>query len=328
MSIVTGNSILVTGGTGSFGHAFVKHLLAMPAGPKRVCIFSRDEYKQGVMRAELNDDHRLRWFLGDVRDLERLKTALHGVNLVIHAAAMKQVPACEDNPFECFETNYSGSVNVIRAAIACHVPRVIGLSTDKAVQPCTTYGASKLAMERAFVNGNAVSVGVSKLSCTRYGNVQDSRLSVLPVWRALIARGEPVTITDPEATRFHMEQREAVDLVLLAASWMQGGEIFVPKLPAYRLGDLVNSVAGPDYPRTMVGLRVTEKKHETLISPDEVRLTRDFGDHYRVLPARHTWRDNGTAQNGAALPPGFVYRSDTVRLIGDALKELAEERCL
>jgi UDP-N-acetylglucosamine 4,6-dehydratase len=284
----------------------------MPAGPARICIFSRDEYKQGVMRAEFHDDHRLRWFLGDVRDLERLRSAFHGADIVIHAAAMKQVPACEYDAEECIKTNVAGSLNVVKAAVACAVPRVVALSTDKACQPCTTYGASKLMMERVIVNGNAQAPGATRLCATRYGNVQDSRLSVLPVWRQQIARGEPLTITDPEATRFNMSQPEAVELVLLAANQMHGGEVFIPKLPAYRLGDLADAV-GPGRSRVVIGPRVGEKKHESLISPDE--LARDFGDHYRVLPALHPWRNGGPEAGGVALADGFAYRSDTARLL-------------
>jgi UDP-N-acetylglucosamine 4,6-dehydratase len=282
----------------------------MPAGPARVCILSRDEYKQGVMRAEFRDDPRLRWFLGDVRDLERLRSAFHGADLVIHAAAMKQVPACEYDVEECIKTNVTGSLNVVKAAVACSVPRVVALSTDKACSPCTSYGTSKLMMERVIVNGNAMAPGMTRLCGTRYGNVQDSRLSVLPVWRQQMARGEPLTITDPEATRFHMTQPEAVELVLLAANRMAGGEVFIPKLPAYRLADLADAVS-TTHPRTVTGLRVGEKKHESLISPDEV--ARDFGDHYRVLPALHPWRNGGPEVGGEVLPEGFVYRSDTAR---------------
>ena len=306
MNILAGKSVLITGGSGSFGHAFVKRLLAMQPGPARVCVLSRDEYKQGVMRSELHDDARLRWFLGDVRDLERLKMAFHGIDLVVHAAAMKQVDSCEYNVLECFATNYTGSANVLQAAIYCKVPRVIALSTDKAVQPCTSYGASKLAMERVMIGGNAMGAGITRLACTRYGNVQDSRLSVIPVWREQIARSKVITITDPEATRFHMEQREAVDLVLLAAQKMKGGEVFVPKLRAYKLGDLAKAVA-PEYPQNYIGLRVTEKMHESLLSPDEIRQTTDHFEYFTVGS-----QDPG----GCTLPPSFEYRSDTVERIG------------
>lgn len=321
MNVLAGKSVVVTGGSGSFGHAFVRRMLDMEVGPARICILSRDEYKQGVMRAEFKDDHRLRWFLGDVRDLERLTLAFHGADLVIHAAAMKQVPACENNAFECIATNVTGSLNVVKAAVACEVPRVIALSTDKAVQPCTTYGASKLMMERAIINGNSMGPAVTRLCCTRYGNVRDSRLSVLPVWRQQMNCGEPLTVTDPGATRFSMSQHEAVDLVLLAANRMQGGEVFVPKLQAYRLGDLADGVS-KTHPRVVIGLRVNEKMHESLISSDEVRLTRDYGDHYRVLPALHSWRNGDCEQDGEPLPDGFVYRSDTVRsMAGAELRE-------
>ena len=306
MNILASKSVLITGGSGSFGNAFVRRLLAMEPGPARVCVLSRDEYKQGVMRSELHDDARLRWFLGDVRDLERLKMAFHGIDLVVHAAAMKQVPACEYNVLECFATNYTGSANVLQAAIYCKVPRVVALSTDKAVQPCTSYGASKLAMERVMIGGNAMGAGITRLACTRYGNVQDSRLSVLPVWRQQMAESKAITITDHEATRFHMEQREAVDLVLLAANKMRGGEIFVPKLRAYKLGDLARAFA-PDHPQDHIGLRVTEKMRESLLSPDEIRQTVDHFDYFSV---------GSLDPGGCWLPPGFRYRSDTVDRIG------------
>ena len=315
MNILAGKSVLVTGGSGSFGHAFVKRLLAMQPSPARVCVLSRDEYKQAVMRSTFNDDHRLRWFLGDVRDLERLKMAFHGIDIVVHAAAMKQVPACEYNVLECFATNFTGSANVMLAAIYCKVPRVIALSTDKSVAPTTSYGASKLAMERVIIGGNAMGPGTTRLSCTRYGNVQDSRLSVLPVWRDQIARGEPISITNASATRFHMEQREAVDLVLLAASKMRGGEIYVPKLAAYRLGYLAEAFA-PGHPQKIIGLRGTEKLHEALLSLDEIRYTTDQGGHFEVLPPSDA-RGN--------LPEGFVYRSDTVPMLSvEELRNMVE----
>jgi UDP-N-acetylglucosamine 4,6-dehydratase/5-epimerase len=321
MNLLAGRTVVVTGGSGSFGHAFVRRLLSMDPGPLRVCILSRDEYKQGVMRAEFRDDHRLRWFLGDVRNLERLKAAFHGAYLVVHAAALKQVPACEYNVHECVDTNIVGSQNVVRAAVECGVSRVIALSTDKACSPCTSYGTAKLMMERVVVNANSMAGGHAPwFSCTRYGNIQGSRLSVVPVWRDAQARGEAISVTHPDATRFHMTQEEAVDLVLLAANRMRGGEVFIPKLPAYRLGDLAEAVV-PGWTKQVVGLRVGEKMHESLIAPDEVRLTRDMGDHFCVLPAIHPWR-GGNGDGGEALPEDFAYRSDTVRML--TVEELRE----
>lgn len=302
MNVLTGASIVVTGGSGSFGRAFLERMLSIPNGPARVCILSRDEHKQANMRAELHDDHRLRWFLGDVRDRERLEFAFAGADIVIHAAAMKSVPACEENVFEAFATNYSGSANVVKAAISQGVKRVVALSTDKAVAPVTSYGASKQAMERAIIQGNVMAGGKTKLACTRYGNITDSNGSVLPIWRKQISRGEPITITDPSSTRFMMEQSEAVDLVILATNQMRGGEIFIPKLPAYRLDILANALNGTDYSRKAIGLRVGEKLHESLISPDETAL--DFGDHYRV---------GGTG--GKPVLADFTYRSDSVRML-------------
>lgn len=311
MSDLGGTSVVITGGTGSFGRAFAARLLKMEPSPARICILSRDEYKQAVMRAEFRDDHRLRFFLGDVRDYGRLETAFRGADVVVAAAAMKQVPACEYNVLECVKTNVTGSTNIVEAAIACGVRKVVALSTDKACQPCTTYGFSKAMMERVMVDGNSMAgIGPSRFSCTRYGNVQDSRMSVVPVWRKAVAAGEPLQITDPAATRFHMTQSEAVDLVLLALREMEGGEIFVPKLRAYRLGMLALAVA-PGHPIEVTGLRVGEKMHESLISPDEVRLARDYGDHFRVLPAAHSWRNGEAWPGGKPIPAFFQYRSDS-----------------
>lgn len=279
------NSILITGGTGSYGHAFVRHLLASDDCPERVCVFSRDEYKQHVMRATFND-HRLRFFLGDVRNERRLRLALDGVETVVHAAALKQVPAGEHDPVEFVETNIRGSENVLSAARDAGCKRALLLSTDKASGPVTLYGATKMTAERLFIAGNSYGGGLVS-ACTRYGNIIDSRGSVVPTWREAIRRGDPVCVTEPDATRFHMRQEQAVKLVLLALQEMRGGEVFIPKLRSYRLGDLVHAVAG--HGGIVTGLRPAEKIHEVLISRDEMRNARDFGDHIRLVPEIHPW---------------------------------------
>ncbi len=283
------SSLLITGGSGSFGHAFVRHMLASPDCPERLCVLSRDEFKHHEMRQEFPDP-RLRFFLGDVRDVDRLTLAFRGVDTVIHAAALKQVPAGEYNPSEFIHTNVIGSRNVLEAAHRSYVQRVLLLSTDKACSPVTLYGATKLCAERIFAAANSYAGPIS--ACTRYGNVLDSRGSVIPAWRQAVSEGKPLLVTDPEATRFHMTQAEAVQLVLLALREMRGGEVYIPKLRSYRLGDLAEAVA-PGHPREVVGLRPAEKLHEMLVSRDEMRAARDFGDHIRLVPEIHPWCGNG-----------------------------------
>ena len=306
------SGILITGGTGSFGHAFVRHLLASQDCPERVCILSRDEYKQHVMR-ETFSDPRMRYFVGDVRDKARLTLAFHGVETVVHAAALKQVPTAEYNPAEAVKTNVQGSMNVLDASREAGVKRVLLLSTDKACSPATLYGATKLAAERLFVAANSYGGPVS--ACTRYGNIIDSRGSVLPVWREAMKQGQPIMVTHPEATRFHMRQEQAVELVLLALREMRGGEVFIPKLRSYRLGDLAHLVAGQD--GEVVGLRAAEKLHESLVSRDESRSARDYGDHLRLIPAHHPWRENGV---GGEPVTWLEYSSDQVVMSKEELK--------
>jgi UDP-N-acetylglucosamine 4,6-dehydratase len=278
------SSILITGGTGSYGHAFVRHLLASADCPRRICILSRDEYKQHLMRETFRDD-RLRFFLGDVRDVDRLELAFRGVSQVVHAAALKQVPAGEYAPDEFIKTNVLGSANVLEAARRAKVEKVLLLSTDKACAPVTLYGATKLTAERLFSAANSLGGPIS--ACTRYGNIIDSRGSVIPVWRQALQEGREIQVTDPEATRFHMRQEQAVQLVLLALREMRGGEVFIPKLRSYRLRDLVRVVTGTD--GVTVGLRPAEKVHELLISRDEARNTFEYADHYRIFPEIHPW---------------------------------------
>ena len=295
-------TILLTGGTGSFGHAFVRHMLGQPDCPERLCILSRDEYKQHVMAQQFSDP-RLRFFLGDVRDVKRLSLAFHGVSTVIHAAALKQVPAGEYSPQEFVATNIFGSINVLEAARDAGVAKVLLLSTDKACSPVTHYGATKLCAERIFTAANSLHGPVS--ASTRYGNIIDSRGSVVPLWREAMLADGPIQVTDPEATRFHMTQAQAVGLVLLALREMRGGEVFIPRLRSYRLGDLARAVTGR--PGQVVGLRPAEKRHEVLVSHDEMRTARDFGGHIRLIPEIHPWRSNGGPE-GVALA-GYDYGS-------------------
>lgn len=301
-------TIVLTGGTGSFGTAFTQRVLRdWPDAVVRV--FSRDELKQSEMRARLGDE-QVRYFIGDVRDKARLTRAVQGADLIVHAAAMKQVPACEYNPFEAVQTNVMGAENVVDAAIDAGVERVVSLSTDKAVNPVNLYGASKLCAEKIIVQGNAYAAQThTRLACVRYGNVVASRGSVVPLFRAQLAEGR-VTITDERMTRFWITLDQAVDLVLYALANLAGGEIFIPKLPSMKVVDLASAMA-PGVPSQVIGIRPGEKLHEVLITPDESRHTVDVGSVYVVLP-EYAWWDLGTmwAQH-KVLDDGFVYASDT-----------------
>lgn len=301
-------NVLVTGGTGSFGKAFVDRLLQTDV--ERVVVYSRDELKQSQMRARVNDD-RVRFFIGNVCNRDRLARAMHGVDLVVHAAAMKQIDTCENNPEECGETNIDGTQAVIDAALFCEVPRAIFLSTDKAAAPNTTYGASKLFAERLWTRSNVYAAGrPTRFSATRYGNVLGSRGSVVEVWRKQLAEGVPLTVTDKRMSRFFMTIEDAVDLVLLAAREMRGGEVFVPKVKGSPILTLL-SAATPTRVALQVlthyettGIRRGEKLHEILISEHEARHAYDHGDHYRIEPDR-TWDD--TAEDvGAVRVPEFA----------------------
>lgn len=263
-------SILISGGTGSFGRAFITRLLAQ-GEYDRIIVYSRDEHKQHEMRQTLSDpDLRLRFFLGDVRDKERLTMAMRGVTDVVHAAALKQVPAGEYNPTEFVKTNVVGAMNVVEAAMAQGVQRVLALSTDKACAPLNLYGATKLTAERLFVAANAMSGGETHFSCVRYGNVTGSRGSVVPLWREATKAGGPIPITDPAMTRFWMTLEQAVDFVVRCMARMNGCEVFIPDLESYRVVDLAEAVA-PGVPLVTVGVRPGEKLHESLISEHEAR---------------------------------------------------------
>lgn len=303
------STILLTGGTGSFGNAFVRRMLAEDRDLV-IRVFSRDELKQSEMATRFGHDPRLRFFVGDVRDRDRLKRAMYGADVVVHAAAMKQVPACEYNPSEAVLTNVTGSLNIVDAAIDTGVGRVLALSTDKAVNPVNLYGATKLCQEKLIVQGNAYASGrETRLSCVRYGNVVGSRGSVVPVFQEQARTGR-ITITDERMTRFWITLDQAIDLVERALDRMVGGEVFVPKIPSMRVVDLAEAVA-PGTERVVVGIRPGEKLHESLITVDEARHTVDRGDVFVVLPEHPWWEDHPTGEDGTPLPPDFAYTSDT-----------------
>jgi UDP-N-acetylglucosamine 4,6-dehydratase len=311
---LTGKQVLITGGTGSFGRAFVKHILANGA-PERLVIFSRDEQKQYDMAHEngLRDQPALRYFIGDVRDGDRLDMALRGIDVVIHAAALKHVPTAEYNPFECIHTNVLGAENVVRSAIRQNVDKVIALSTDKAANPINLYGASKLASDKIFVAGNALSGREgTRFAVVRYGNVVGSRGSVVPYFRRLVAEGaKALPITDPRMTRFWITLRQGVAFVLSSLEHMEGGEIFVPKIPSMKIVDLAETMA-PGLPTEIVGIRPGEKLHEIMITVDDARSTVELDDRYVIEPAFATWRRKPWSEKGArAVAEGFAYASDT-----------------
>jgi UDP-N-acetylglucosamine 4,6-dehydratase/5-epimerase len=299
-------SILVTGGTGSFGRKFIRAVLDTTAA-RRVIVFSRDELKQYEMRQEFEDDARLRFFIGDVRDRERLRRALDGVTAVVHAAALKQVPAAEYNPFEAVKTNINGAQNVIDASIDCGVERVVALSTDKASSPINLYGATKLVSDKLFVHGNAYAGGKStRFSVVRYGNVVGSRGSVVPFFLKRAPSGV-LPITDERMTRFWITLEQGVEFVLSSLGTMQGGELFVPKIPSMRVMDLARAIA-PEAHIEVVGIRPGEKLHEEMIGVDDARRTYDVGDRYVVQPEFGWWKNGHLG--GSAVPEGFAYTSD------------------
>jgi UDP-N-acetylglucosamine 4,6-dehydratase len=305
-TVLDGKSVLITGGTGSFGRAFVQRALASKA--KKVIVFSRDEQKHYEMGRQLTD-RRLRFFVGDIRDRDRLQTALRDVDIVIHAAAMKHVPICEYNPIEAVQTNVNGARNLIEAAISCGVGKVLSLSTDKAVSPANLYGATKLCMEKLLVAASAYAGDRwTRFSLVRYGNVMGSAGSVIPLFRNQSKRGQ-LTITDARMTRFWIEMEEAVALVLRGLELMNGGEIFIPKLPTSDIETLAEAVA-PGVPRTCVGIRPGEKLHETLISTEEARRTSDLGDVLVVWPEFQFHSTLTGFRTGTPVPEDFVYSSD------------------
>jgi len=300
--------VLVTGGTGSFGRKFVEIMLS-EYRPQKLIVFSRDELKQHEMRAAGLDHPSLRYFLGDVRDQQRLERAFSGVSVVVHAAALKQVPACEYNPFEAIQTNINGGKNVIEAAINCGVRRIVALSTDKAVNPINLYGATKLCAEKMFVQANAYAGAQdTRFSCARYGNVVGSRGSVIPIFMEQRARGR-VTITDLRMTRFWITLDQGVRFVIRSIEQMHGGEIFVPKIPSMKLLDMAQAIA-PDCQIDCVGIRPGEKLHEVLLSDDEARNAIERDDMFVIQPAQTWWRKENW-KSDASLPEGFRYSSDS-----------------
>ena len=318
-----GKVVLITGGTGSFGMTFVKAILA-EHDPAAVRIYSRDELKQYNLQRALESDERLRCLIGDVRDAERLRLALHGVDVVIHAAALKQVPVCEYNPFEAVKTNINGAENVVAAAIANDVPQTLALSTDKAVNPVNLYGATKLAAEKIITQGNAYAGGSpARFSTMRYGNVVGSRGSVIPLFKAQ-ARDGVLTITDEAMTRFWITLEQAVEFAISCLALMQGGEVFVPRIPSMRVCDIADALA-PDAERRIIGIRPGEKVHEVLVTEDESRRARALADRYVIYPPLPSWAD-ASEPLGEELLPGFRYSSDSndTWLDADAIRSMAD----
>jgi UDP-N-acetylglucosamine 4,6-dehydratase len=306
-----GKQILVTGASGSFGRAFLDAVLKRYQ-PEKLIIFSRDELKQFEMQQKFNQSC-LRYFIGDVRDADRLAMAMRGIDYVVHAAALKQVPAAEYNPFECIRTNVHGAENVVRAAIACGVKKVIALSTDKACSPINLYGASKLASDKIFVAANALGGhNGPRFAVVRYGNVIGSRGSVIPFFQKLIAGGAAsLPITDPRMTRFVITLAQGVNVVLSSFSIMEGGEIFVPKIPSLKITDLVQAML-PGGEQKIVGIRPGEKLHEMMITEDDSRSTLELQDRFVIEPQFDFWNRTGYAQRGAKpVQENFRYSSDS-----------------
>lgn len=315
-----GKVVLVTGGTGSFGTKFTE-LMLKKYKPKKLIIFSRDEFKQWNMSQKFNDDPRLRFFIGDVREKERLERAFHGVDIVVHAAALKQIPACEYNPIEAVKTNIFGAENVINAAIDQGVEKVVAMSTDKAVNPVNLYGATKLAADKLFVSGNAYAGSQkTRFSVVRYGNVLGSRGSVVPLFEKMRETGE-VTITDKRMTRFWITLEQGVEFVISCFDMMSGGEIFVPKIPSMKITELADAIA-PGCKHKIIGIRPGEKLHEVLISEDEARNTVEIKDRFVVMPNFKWW--SGEHLEGKRVPEDFRYSSDnnTVWLNKEQIKSL------
>jgi UDP-N-acetylglucosamine 4,6-dehydratase/5-epimerase len=308
VSVLRGSDILITGGTGSFGKAFIRYALDR-LDPRRLIVFSRDELKQYEVRQLFGDDARLRWFIGDVRDEARLLRAMHNVEYVVHAAALKQVDTAEYNPFEFVKTNVMGSQNVIEAAIDTGVRRVVALSTDKASSPINLYGATKLTADKLFISGNHYAAAYeTRFSVVRYGNVMGSRGSVIPFFRRLATEGKSLPITDLRCTRFFITLPQAVRFVVDSFDTMQGGELYVPRIPSMKITDLAQAIA-PGAPMHDAGLRPGEKLHEEMISPEEGRRALQTGDRYVLQPDMGSWGYEPPA-DGKPVDPGFAYRSD------------------
>ena len=305
----TKQAILVTGGTGSFGKKFIEVMLR-DYHPARLIVFSRDELKQHEMRVGGFNHPSLRYFIGDVRDLRRLRRAMHGVDVVVHAAALKQVPASEYNPMEAINTNILGSSNVVEAALDMSVKKVLALSTDKAVNPVNLYGTTKLAAEKLFVQSNAYAAGTAtRFSCVRYGNVAGSRGSVIPIFIQQRENGK-LKITDDRMTRFWLTLEQGARFVIRCMEQMLGGEVFVPKIPSMKILDLANVIA-PEADVEIIGIRPGEKLHEVLIHEDEARSTVELDDMFVVQPSTELWFGHDWQVKGHQLPDGFRYASNS-----------------
>jgi UDP-N-acetylglucosamine 4,6-dehydratase/5-epimerase len=325
--MLNGKNVLITGGTGSFGRQYVRTILDS-FRPKKLIVYSRDELKQSEMQQEFDADC-MRYFIGDVRDRDRLTLAMQGVDYVIHAAALKQVPAAEYNPMECIKTNIHGAENVIQSALACDVDKVIALSTDKAANPINLYGATKLASDKLFVAANNMAgAHRTRFSVVRYGNVVGSRGSVVPLFRKLIEQGsDHLPITDKRMTRFWITLQQGVDFVLKSFERMKGGEIFVPRIPSVKIIDVAAAMA-PELPMRTVGIRPGEKLHETMCPADDSHLTLAFADHFVIRPSIQfseivDFRRNKIGEEGRPVEQGFEYNSGSNPHFL-ALKEIVE----
>ena len=303
------SSILITGGTGSFGKEFIRNVLRT-SRPRRVIVYSRDEWKQSEMQSDPDfQDKSVRFFLGDVRDKDRLCIAMRDVDYVVHAAALKQVPAAEYNPHEFIKTNVNGATNIVEAAIEAKVKRVVALSTDKAVNPVNLYGATKLCSDKVFIAANSYAgVGGTTFSVVRYGNVVGSRGSVIPLFQKQRESGK-ITITNPEMTRFLITLQQGVDFVLSSLESMVGGELFVPKISACTVSDLADVIA-PDCEKEIIGLRPGEKMHEILIPSDEARNVLEFDNHFVIQPVQAFWGNKIGILGGVSCSEGFNYASN------------------
>ena len=331
--MLNGKSILVTGGTGSFGHQFVSYVLEHYE-PKKIIIYSRDEYKQFVMQNEYKNHpqaDKLRFFIGDVRDKERLYRAFDGVDYVVHAAALKQVPSCEYNPMEAVKTNINGAMNIVDAALDCGVKRVVALSTDKAVNPINLYGGTKLVSDKLFIAANAYAGEKDvNFSIVRYGNVAGSRGSVIPFFRNIVANGgTSLPITDYRMTRFWISLEQGVELVIKALSEAKGGETFISKIPSFKITDLAQAIL-PGCEMPEVGIREGEKLHEIMVTREDSMLTYEYDKHFIVYPYFDWWDTNKIHVGGKKVEQGFEYSSGTntewltVEQIKERLKTVEE----
>ena len=309
--MLNNSSILITGGTGSFGHHFVAMSLAR-FNPKRLVIYSRDEMKQWEMAKLFEGDNRVRFFIGDIRDKDRLSRALDGIDYVVHAAATKIVPTAEYNPFECIKTNVNGAMNLIDACIDKKVKKVVALSTDKACNPVNLYGASKLASDKLFISGNTYAAQKNtRFSVVRYGNVIGSRGSIIPFFKQIAEQGKPLPITDTRMTRFMISLEQGVHLVWQALGSMDGGEIYVKKIPSMNITDIARAIA-PDSEFEIIGIRPGEKLHEQMIGLEDVYYTYEYKDYYKILPSIRFWGgEKIKIGEGVKVPENFTYCSDT-----------------